>query len=331
MTFQPLPTIALLGTGGTIASTASSSTALTNYTVTEGVDALLMAVPALSSLANIQCQQVFNVDSRNITNAMLLKLANKVNRLLTDPDIDGIVITHGTDTLEETAYFLNLVIKSAKPVVLVGAMRPASALSADGPLNLYNAVLLAASPQVHGLGVLLTLNGSVHAASLVSKVHTSHVQAFSSHEQGSLGQITDGKLQLFQRPYRAHTTETVFQLKGIKKLPLVDILYDHQSAGLHLYEAAINAGVQGIVIAGSGNGSLSPKAEKGARLAKQYGVACVRSSRTGSGIVTSSQNDARRGLIAAHALNPQKARILLMLSLAHTSERSTIQSYFEHY
>lgn len=326
-----LPTIALLGTGGTIASTAASNTALTDYTVTEGIDALLTAVPALAALANIQCEQVFNVDSRNITNTMLLKLANKVNRLLDDPAIDGAVITHGTDTLEETAYFLNLVVKSTKPVVLVGAMRPASALSADGPLNLYNAVLLAASPQAHGLGVLVTLNDSVHAAGLVSKVNTSHVQAFSSHEQGSLGQITHGRLQLFQKPYRAHTTDTVFQLQGIKKLPSVDIMYDHQSAGLHLYEAAIASGVQGIVIAGSGNGSLSPRAEKGVRLAKKHQIPCVRSSRTGSGMVTPSQNDARRGLIAALALNPQKARILLMLSLAHTSDRATIQSYFECY
>src|SRR5690606_16740387 len=145
-------------TGGTIASTASSNTALTDYSVTEGIQALLKAVPALSTLASIQCAQVFNVDSRNITNNMLLKLAARVNRLLNDDAIDGIVITHGTDTLEETAYFLNLVVKSIKPVVVVGAMRPASALSADGPLNLYNAVLLAGSPLAQGLGVLVTLN-----------------------------------------------------------------------------------------------------------------------------------------------------------------------------
>src|SRR5690606_24510509 len=172
---------------------------------------------------------------------------------------------------------------------------------------------------------------SVHAASLVSKINTSHVQAFSSREQGSLGQITHGRLQLFQKPQRAHTTATVFQLKDIKTLPLVDVLYDHQSAGLHLYEAAISAGAQGIVIAGSGNGSLSPQAEKGVRLAKKHHVVCVRSSRTGSGMVSPSPGDARRGVVAAHAWNPQKARILLMLALAHTQDRNTIQSYFERY
>src|SRR5690606_21131132 len=156
---------------------------------------------------------------------------------------------------------------------------------------------------------------------LVSKVNASHVQAFSSHEQGSLGQITHGKLHLSQKPMRAHTMATVFELQGVRKLPAVDILYDHQSAGLHLYEAAVNAGVQGIVVAGSGNGSLSPQAEKGLRLARRHGIACVRSSRTGSGMVMPSQSDARRGLIAAYALNPQKSRILLMLSLLLNSDR----------
>lgn len=331
MSTTSLPTIALLGTGGTIASTAPSNTALTDYSVTEGIQALLKAVPALSTLASIQCAQVFNVDSRNITNNMLLKLAARVNRLLNDDAIDGIVVTHGTDTLEETAYFLNLVVKSIKPVVVVGAMRPASALSADGPLNLYNAVLLAGSPLAQGLGVLVTLNDSVHAASLVSKTHTSHVNAFSSHEQGCLGHISQGRLHLFQQPHRSHTSATPFTLKGVKTLPAVDILYDHQSAGLHLYEACIAAGTQGIVIAGTGNGSLSPQAEKGVRLARKHNIPCVRSSRTGSGIVTSSQYDARRGLIAAHALNPQKARILLALALTQTSDRATVQSYFEHY
>lgn len=331
MSITPLPTVALLGTGGTIASTASSNTTLTDYTVTEGIEALLQAVPALATLANIQGAQVFNVDSRSITNSMLLKLAARVNRLLDDEAIAGIVITHGTDTLEETAYFLNLVVKSAKPVVLVGAMRPASALSADGPLNLYNAVLLATSPLARGLGVLVTLNDSVHAANLVSKTHTSHVDAFSSHEQGCLGHISQGRLHLFQRPNRAHTTATPFTLKGVRALPAVDILYDHQSAGLHLYEASVAAGVQGIVIAGTGNGSLSPQAEKGIRLARKHNIPCVRSSRTGSGIVTDSRQDARRGLVAAHALNPQKARILLMLALTQTTERDTIQSYFECY
>lgn len=328
---KTLPNIALLGTGGTIASTAPSDTTLADYTVTEGIDALLSAVPALSTLANIQCQQVFNVDSRNITNAMLLKLAAKVNRLLSDPGIDGIVITHGTDTLEETACFLHLTTHSPKPVVIVGAMRPASALSADGPLNLYNAVLLAAHPDARDLGVLATLNDSVHAARFVSKTNTTQVNAFGSHEHGSLGQVHNGRLHLFQTPWIKHPADTRFSLDGLKALPWVDILYDHQNAGLHLYEAAIAAGAQGIVIAGSGNGSLSPQAEKGVRLAKKHHIPCVRSSRSGSGIVSASPGDARRGLVAAQSLNPQKARILLMLALTQTRDRATIQSYFEQY
>lgn len=326
-----LPNIALLGTGGTIASTAPVDTALTDYTVTESIDGLLTAVPALSTLANVQCQQMFNVDSRDITNAMVLRLARHVDRLLEDDDIDGVVITHGTDTLEETAYFLNLTIKSQKPVVLVGAMRPASALSADGPLNLYNAVLLAASSHAWGLGVLVILNDEIHAAGLVSKNDTSLVNAFGSRAHGCLGRIHDGRVQLVQAPVRPHTLESDFILRNIKTLPAVDIIYDHQSAGLHFYEAAIAAGVQGIIIAGSGNGSLSPQAVKGARLAKKKQLVCVRASRTGSGLVSSSPGDARRGLIAATALNPLKARVLLMLALTHTSDYRSIRDYFERY
>src|SRR5690606_11057368 len=191
-----LPVIALLGTGGTIAATAPSTTAVTDYTVTEGVQALLSAVPEINALAELRPQQIFNVDSRCIDNAMLLQLGAEVDRLLADDAIHGIVITHGTDTLEETAYFLNLVIKSRKPVVVVGAMRPGSAMSADGPLNLYNAVLLAASPQTQGLGVLVTLNDAVHAARYVRKAHTTHVQAFSSEDDGCIGRIHNGRVML---------------------------------------------------------------------------------------------------------------------------------------
>src|SRR5690606_27037279 len=183
---QARPSIALLGTGGTIAATAAASTALSDYAVTEGVHALLAAVPEIADIADIRCQQVFNVDSRGVTNKMLLRLAKTVNRQLADPAIDGVVITHGTDTLEETAYFLNLTVDSRKPVVVVGAMRPASAISADGPLNLYNAVLVAVQPGASGHGVLVVLNDKVHAARYVSKTNTTQVEAFAAGDQGCL-------------------------------------------------------------------------------------------------------------------------------------------------
>lgn len=329
-----LPVIALLGTGGTIAATANQSTVVVDYAVTQGVQALLSAVPDINTLASLRPQQVFNVDSRCIDNAMLLQLGATVQALLDDPGIDGIVITHGTDTLEETAYFLNLVVKSHKPVVVVGAMRPGSALSADGPLNLYNAVLLATTPQAKGMGVLVTLNDTVHAARYVHKAHTTDVQAFSSHDQGSLGHIHNGRVFLSGGPLALHSVDTEFSMQGLQSLedlPLVDVLYDHQHAGLHLYRASISAGARGIVVAACGNGSLTTHAEQGCKLATEQGIVCVRSTRTGAGMVSPSALDVERRMVSSNTLHPQKARILLMLALTRSSDPAAIQACFDRY
>ncbi len=323
-----LRNIVLLGTGGTIASTAQNATALTEYSVTEGIDSLLTAVPQLNALANIRCKQVFNVESHAITNKMLLKLAASVNKELADPLVDGVVVTHGTDTLEETAYFLNLTVKSHKPVVIAGAMRPGSAISADGPLNLYNAVLLAGKPQASGHGVLVMLNDKIGAARFISKTSTTQVDTFRAYDQGYIGQVHNDNVHIFQTPATLHTTQTEFNVAGLKTLPWVDVIYDHQNAGQHLYEASIHAGAQGIVIAATGNGSLSPQVRKGIKLAARHKVLCVRSSRTGSGVVTARNEDGKLGVVCGNSLNPQKARILLMLALSNTSDREKIQAYF---
>lgn len=331
MTMPPLPGIVLLGTGGTIAATAAGTTTLTDYIVTQGVDSLLTAVPEINTLARLRCSQVFNVESHAITNKMLLKLAGRVNKELSDPAVDGVVITHGTDTLEETAYFLNLTIKSRKPVVVVGAMRPGSAISADGPLNLFNAVLLAASEQAQGHGVLVMLNDRISAARYTSKTHSTQLDTFRSPDQGYLGQVHNGKIHIFQTPTTRHTTQSDFDVAGVKSLPWVDIIYDHQDAGVHLYEASIKAGAQGIVIAATGNGSVSTTVQKGARLAARSNVVCVRSSRVGAGVVSESDADDKLRLVSGNSLNPQKARILLMLALGKTRDPKTIQSYFDQY
>lgn len=326
-----LPRLVLLGTGGTIASTASDATTLSDYSVTENVDNLLAGIPGAGRIARVEYQQVFSVDSREITNGMLLRLACQVQDLLADSKVDGVVITHGTDTLEETAYFLNLVLKSSKPVVIVGSMRPGSAISADGALNLYHAILLAASREARGLGVLVMLNDRFFAARFVSKLNTTRVDAFDAPDQGSLGAICNGGVYLFQVPACVHTEKTDFSLGDLDVLPSVDIVYDHQSAGMHHYLASIEAGVGGIVVAGCGNGSLSPNAEEGLSRAVGKGIVCVRSSRVPTGIVTSSRHDGPNGLIASNSLNPQKARILLMLALTRTSDRVQIQDYFDRY
>ena len=334
MNAASLPAIVLLGTGGTIAATAPLSSSVTDYEVTEGVSALIAAVPELASLARIVGRQVFNTDSRYITGEHLIQLAAATQSALDDPDIAGAVIAHGTDTLEESAYFLNLVLKTDKPVVLTGAMRPASALSADGPMNLHDAVALAASPAARGQGVLATLNGAVHAAREVSKRHTTHVQAFGGGEAGCMGSIHGGTVALWRGAPGKHTLDTPFSvetLAGLPALPRVDILYDHQDAGSHLYDASIGAGVDGIVVAGTGNGSLSAGAQAGVQAAIEAGLLCVRCTRLPDGPVTASRDDAELGTIHAGRLNPQKARILLMLALTRTRDRGAVQACFEHY
>jgi L-asparaginase len=318
--------IVLLGTGGTIAATAEQATGLTDYSITEGIASMLDALPGARELADIRCEQLFNVDSSQISSSMVLRLARRIDALTRDPRIDGIVVTHGTDTLEETAFLLHLTIHSPKAVVLVGAMRPASALSADGPLNLYNALLLASHPDSRGCGILLMMNDQILAARYATKRHTSRVDAFNGSGPGVLGWISEGVPRIVQG--MVHSPLPAFSLRGLAKLPRVDILYDHQDAGVHLYEASIAAGAKGIVIAGTGNGSMSPGAHKGSVLARRKGVVCVRSSRVPQGEVGARETDVAGGLVCSHRLNPPQSRILLMLALAHGLDRAAIQTRF---
>lgn len=306
--------LVLLGTGGTIAATADDASQLTDYAVTEGIDAMLAAVPGAAALADIRCEQLFNVDSRQLTTTKVLQLARRLDTLLRDPDVDGIVVTHGTDTLEETAFFLHLTVRHPKPVVLVGAMRPGSAISADGPLNLYNALLVARDPLSWDCGILVAMNDRILTARHASKGHTTRVDAFGIDGLGELGWISNGVVRILQRPVLPATAS--FPLKGLRRLPLVDIVYDHQDAGDHLYQAAIEAGAAGIIVAGLGNGSLSPAALRGCARARRRGIVCVRASRVPRGAVTAQASDDQDGLLAAHGLNPLQARVLLRLALA---------------
>jgi L-asparaginase len=326
-----LPRIVLLGTGGTIASSAADAAQLHDYRVTVGIDAILAAVPQILQVADVRCEQLMNVESHEIDNAMLLTIARRIQALLDRADVNGVVVTHGTDTLEETAYFLNLVLDSAKPVVIVGAMRPATALSADGPLNLLNAFRLAVCPEAAGKGVLVMLNDRIGAARHVTKTHTTATNAFFAAEQGSLGEIAGGEVHFFNAPTRRHTVHSEFSLDDIEELPAVDIIFDHLGAGTHLYRAAIDAGAKGIVLAATGNGSLSPSAREGAEAARRHGVAFVRASRVGQGVVTDSADDTMLDTIAANSLNPQKARILLMLALCVTRDPAAIRECFRRY
>ena len=327
-----LPKVLVLGTGGTIAASGSVATQLSDYSVGTSVDALIQAVPELKQLARFDFEQIANIKSFLIGDEVLLKLAHRVNVGLADPDVRAVVITHGTDTLEETAYFLNLVVNSDKPVVLVGAMRPATALSADGPLNLFHAVSVAVHPDSVGKGVIVVMNDRMVSARHVSKHNTTFVDTFNLTEQGCLGTVSGVAVGYDAAPVQRHTVQSELHLSpSVKNLPAVDIIYEHQGAGLHLYQASIASGARGIVLAGTGNGSMSDVAIAAAELAAAAGIAFVRSTRVGQGRVGVSINDKSHGTVAAQSLNPQKARILLRLALLKTNDREVLQRIFNEY
>ncbi len=268
-----------------------------------------------------------------MSNDHWLILAKRVNALLAQPGVDGIVITHGTDTLEETAYFLDLVVKSKKPVVLVGAMRPSTAMSADGPLNLYNAVLLAASSDAVGKGVLVSLNDQIHAAREVTKTSTSALDSFKTSELGMIGYIQGSKAFFYRNALRKHTVDTEFDVSALTSLPMVEIVYGYANMNPIGLDAFVAAGAKGIIHAGTGNGSLASKVKPALTEARKKGTLIVRSSRVGQGIVARNgeANDDELDFVVSDTLNPQKARILLMLALTKTSDSKQIQKMFYTY
>lgn len=329
---KSLSNIKVLATGGTIAGSSDSNTDTTGYkSGTLGIDKVIASVPQLKDIANVTGEQVANVGSENVDNALLLKLAKRVNQLLNDDQVDGIVVTHGTDTLEETAYFLHLVVKSDKPVVVVGSMRPASAISADGPLNLYHAVKIASTKEAKGKGVMVTLNDRIASARFITKTNTTTTDSFKSLEQGYIGEVAGEVVSFYNEPTRKHTADSEFDISKLKELPQVDILYGYQNDQKYVYDAAVKAGAKGIVVAAAGNGTMSTEAINGATDAVKKDVVIVRSSRAGNGIVTHEKMDDEHHFVSSDSLNPQKARILLMLALTKTKDPDKIQSYYEQY
>jgi len=329
-----LPNVVIVATGGTIAGSGSSSTTTVGYkAATVPVQALIEAVPELKKVATVRGEQLFQIASQNMTNDHWLKLARRVNELLQQADVDGIVITHGTDTLEETAYFLNLVTKSTKPVVIVGAMRPSTALSADGPINLYNACLLAASRDAVGKGVLVCLNDQINAARDVTKTNTSTADTFKSPELGCLGYIEGNRVAFYRLPTRKHTANSEFDLDGVDKLPVVEIAYGFANVSRTTVDALAASGVDGIVYAGVGDGNPSELTEQALADARAKGILIVRSARVGNGIVARNNevDDDKRDFIVSDTLNPQKARILLTVALTKTRDAKEIQRIFYEY
>ena len=327
------PKIVVLATGGTIAGTQADPMKAGYRSGTVRVGDLIRAVPRISGLADVTGEQFSNIGSRNMGDRIWLKLAGRVNSLLKRGDVGGIVITHGTDTMEETAWFLNLVVKSGKPVVMTGAMRPSTAIGADGPANLFNAVAVAAHPDAGGRGVLVALNDEIHFAREVEKRDSTRPDAFESRNRGLAGAAGTGVVRFFGRPAAPHTAASEFSVGGAHALPRVDIVYSHANMRRDFIDCAVEKGAAGIVLAGVGAGNAADPALAALSDATRKGVAVVRSSRTGGGIVMRNieVDDDRMGTIAAMEFNPQKARVLLMLALMKTSDPRTIQEIFLKY
>lgn len=325
------PVVHVLSTGGTIAGQGTLSTSLTQYKAgsVSGAD-LVRGVPEIARIADVRVEQIANVSSTDITVEHWLTLANRINRIFAEePETAGVVITHGTNTMEETAYFLHLTVKHDRPVVMVGSMRPSTAISADGPLNLLNAVRVAAAPEARGKGVLVVLNDEINGARDVTKTNTQRVETFRSPDFGFLGYVDGDKISFYRAPLKRHTTQSEFDVAGLKELPAVEILYSYVQPSPVLIQALAASGVKGIVMAGTGMGLVS-KGEKDA-LAKVKGPVIVRSNRTGSGRVAPRDEYEAMGMVAADTLNPQKARILLMLALTKTSKIDDFRRIFEQY
>jgi len=326
------PHVYILATGGTIASLTQQLTGEHYGYASIGIEELLVKIPEINDLANICSEQVAQLDSSDMTQAIWLKLARRTAELVARDDVDAIVITHGSDTIEETAYFLELVINTTKPIIFTGAMRPAQALSADGLRNLYNAVVLAISQQAQGKGALLTFNDTICGARDVIKTNVSSTDSFRAPELGLLGYIYSDRVYFYKQALRRHTAQSEFNIDDIDKLPKVEIAYGYTDSDPVIVDALIKARVRGIVSAGLGKGYQPPPVKQALINARQQGIIVVRAARATSGVVTPEPGlDDKYGFITADTLSPQKARILLAVALTKTQDIDELQRIFCEY
>jgi L-asparaginase len=330
---QDLPNVRMIATGGTIAGAQADAGSYGYKSGAYDVDTLVDAVPNLDKLAAISGEQVVNIGSQDMNDEVWLKLAKSVAAAQADGDVDAIVIMHGTDTLEETSYFLSLVTQGTKPVVMVGSMRPATAISADGPGNIYNAVAVAISPEAAGKGTLVSLNDEFHYARNVVKTNTTSLQTFESVNRGPAGLVHTGTVEWFEPMNKKLGAATGLSVAGLDKLPRVDVIYAHANMSADLIEAAIKNGAQGIVVAGVGDGNMTAPALETLKKAAAKGVVVVRSTRLPEGLVLRNNevNDDEMGFVASGELNPAKSRVLLQLALTQTRDPKRIQEMFYEY
>ncbi|GMB96640.1 asparaginase [Helicobacter sp. NHP22-001] len=317
--------VMVLATGGTIAGIGEGG-AYTSGQV--GVNDLLKGI--VPKGVEIESEQVANVGSQDMDSDIWFKLLERIYALSAREDIKGFVITHGTDTMEESAYFLHLSVQTHKPIVFTGAMRNSTSISPDGPMNLHNALAVCAHPESAGLGVLVAMDEGIFSARDVSKTHTSHLSAFKALNTGAIGHVYYGQVHFHAKPIQKHTLQSQLALKGPTPLPKVAVVYTYVGCGDFLLNAALQAGVQGVVVAGMGNGNVNHTLLEVMAQAIKQGVVVVRSSRVGSGEVQLGEvDDMRHNFVRAGDLNPQKARVLLQLALLKTTNPQTIQEFFD--
>ncbi len=328
------PVVVIVGTGGTIAGAGASALNSATYQAAKvPVDKLIAGLPELATVADVRGEQAFQIASESFTNEKLVVLGKRVSELVKDPAVSGVVVTHGTDTLEETSFFLNLVINTDKPIVVVGSMRPGSAMSADGMLNLFDAVALAASPAARGKGVLVTMNDDILSGRDASKRINIKTSAFSS-PWGALGMIVEGQTYWFRSLAKRHTMSSEFNIDNITALPEVAIVYGSGSMNPDLYDAAVKGGAKAIVNAGTGNGSVPNYAVDKLKAIRASGVQIIRSSRVGEGgfvLRNAEQPDDKYDWVVAHDLNPQKAKILAAVALTKPVSAADLQRIFWEY
>ncbi len=337
MTSNQLPLVWVLGTGGTISSWGSPRLTFFEYGVAGqrlDVHQNLERIPEVSDFANVKAEHLWMAGSGSLGPTRWLELTKKINRLFQeDPGISGIVVTHGTSSMEETAYWLNLTVKSEKPVVVTGTMRPPSAMGTDSDNNLLGAIILAGSQEARGKGVTVMLNDEINAAREVTKQNAYRIETFGTREMGFLGYLdSDLKPMFYREPVRKHTYQTEFDVDGLSDLPKVYIVYAYEGADDLVVRALIDAEAPGIVIAGMGAGGAGGQVQQEALMeASRQGSIVVSSTRAGSGRVIRTSRHREAGWVAADNLSPHKARILLQLALTKTNDPEEIQRMFDAY
>ena len=331
LTLSAKPKIRIIATGGTIAGVSASATSSAYGAGQVGIQTLIDAVPQIKELADVSGEQLVNIGSQDMNDAVWLKLAKRINQLLSG-DYDGVLVTHGTDTMEETAYFLSLTVHSDKPVILVGSMRPSTAISADGPANLYNGVAALVDPSSKGHGVMACMNNQLIDAKSLIKTHTTDCATFKG-TYGEMGYVYNGKPYYIFEPTYKHTTRSIFNVDNLEKLPQVGIIYGYANCSTFPIEAFVKAKFDGIVLAGVGDGNFYKDVFDVAVQMQESGTQIVRASRvpTGPTCLNGEVDDSKYHFVAALNLNPQKARVLLQLALTKTRDWQQIQKYFQEY